>query len=221
MEARSSQLAEEARGEATEPATAHLRNTYYLLRHGTSVANEKDIIVSCLENGTKAEWGLSDLGREQAERAGEHLLELLGHFDASRLRFYSSPFSRAVETAARAASHLEVHRTDDRFALAPELRERGFGAEYELAPTSNYEQVWEADVADSSTCPPGGGESVDDVAARLRLFMACLEARHNGCNIVLVSHGDALSILAAVVLGTPLGAHRQHGLPNCGILELP
>ena len=76
-----------------------------------------------------------------------------------------------------------------------------------------------------SICPltarAGGGESVDDVAARLRLFLACLEARHNGCNVVLVSHGDALSILAAVVRGTPLGAHRQHGLPNCGILKLP
>ena len=152
-----------------------------------SVANEMDIIVSFMENGIKAEWGLSDLGREQAERAGcaypgrahtparapvppttpclpptrnpapcsERLLELLGRFDASRLRFYSSPFSRAVETAARAASHLEVHRTDDRFVLAPELRERGFGEEYELAPTSNYERVWEADVADSSARPPG------------------------------------------------------------------
>ena len=41
-----------------------------LCQPSCSVANEMDIIVSFMENGTKAEWGLSDLGREQAERAG-------------------------------------------------------------------------------------------------------------------------------------------------------
>jgi broad specificity phosphatase PhoE len=35
-----------------------------------------------------------------------------------------------------------------------------------------------------------------------------------------VSHGDALSILAAALLGTPLGEHRRHGLPNCGTLRI-
>lgn len=47
-----------------------------------------------------------------------------------------------------------------------------------------------------------------------------LERQHSGKHIVLVSHGDALSILAAALLGTPLADHRRHGLPNCGILRV-
>lgn len=69
--------------------------------------------------------------------------------------------------------------------------------------------------------PPGeGGESVDDVAARTLGLLDQLEAQHAGQHFVLVSHGDALSILAAAALGTPLGQHRQHGLPNCGIMRI-
>lgn len=69
--------------------------------------------------------------------------------------------------------------------------------------------------------PPGeGGESVEDVAARTAGLVERLEARHSGRHVVLVSHGDALSILAAALLGTGLGGHRRHGLPNCGILRI-
>jgi len=79
-----------------------------------------------------------------------------------------------------------------------------------------------------AACPPSmphrpsgeGGESVDDVAARTLGLLQRLEAQHAGQHIVLVSHGDALSILAAAALGTPLGQHRQHGLPNCGIMRI-
>lgn len=41
-----------------------------------------------------------------------------------------------------------------------------------------------------------------------------------GRHVVLVSHGDALSILAAALLEVPLGQHRTHGLPNCGVLRV-
>lgn len=70
--------------------------------------------------------------------------------------------------------------------------------------------------------PPGeGGESVEDVAARTTALVSRLEAEHSGRHIVLVSHGDALSILAAALLRVPLGQHRVHGLPNCGVLRVP
>lgn len=70
--------------------------------------------------------------------------------------------------------------------------------------------------------PAGGGESVDDVARRLLAFVERVEGEgQGGRHVVLVSHGDALSILAAALLGTPLGQHRTHGLGNGGILRLP
>lgn len=58
------------------------------------------------------------------------------------------------------------------------------------------------------------------MAERTSGLVSRLEAEHSGRHIVLVSHGDALSILTAALLGTPLGQHRQHGLPNCGILRV-
>lgn len=51
----------------------HLRNKYWLLRHGRSLANEAEIIVSSLENGVSQKWTLSPTGLLQAEAAG-HLL---------------------------------------------------------------------------------------------------------------------------------------------------
>lgn len=62
---------------------------------------------------------------------------------------------------------------------------------------------------------------MENVAARTAGLVDRLEAQNEGLHIVLVSHGDALSILAAALLGAPLGAHRAHGLPNCGVLRIP
>lgn len=39
-----------------------------------------------------------------------------------------------------------------------------------------------------------------------------LESKHQGQHILLVSHGDTLSILQATFLGSPLTQHRQYGL---------
>lgn len=62
---------------------------------------------------------------------------------------------------------------------------------------------------------------MEDVAARTSGLVDRLEEQHEGRHVVLVSHGDALSILAAALLGAPLGGHRAHGLPNCGVLRIP
>lgn len=176
--------------------------------------------MSRLEEGIDPRWGLSDLGREQADTTGEALLAALGAFDPDRLLIYTSPFSRTFETAARVASHLGVNLHDDRLHKADALRERYFGG-HELRSTQHYATVWAADEHDSASKPDGDGESVEDVAERLRRLINDIETTHKHFNIVLVSHGDALSILAAVLLGTDLRQHRQHGLPNCGFLRIP
>lgn len=57
------------------------------------------------------------------------------------------------------------------------------------------------------------------VAERIRSLFADLEKDNTGKSILLVSHGDTLSILWAVVKGLPFQEHRQHGL-NTGQLKL-
>ncbi|XP_020242880.1 uncharacterized protein LOC109821092 isoform X2 [Asparagus officinalis] len=48
-----------------------LRNSYWVLRHGKSIPNEKGLIVSSLENGVLPEFGLGSEGLNQAKLAGE------------------------------------------------------------------------------------------------------------------------------------------------------
>ena len=57
----------------------------------------------------------------------------------------------------------------------------------------------------------GGGESAEDVALRLNRLFQRLEGQHQGRDILLVSHGDTLSILWASMTGLPLQQHRCHG----------
>ncbi|OEL12567.1 hypothetical protein BAE44_0026414, partial [Dichanthelium oligosanthes] len=57
----------------SSPSPAILRNSCWILRHGRSVPNERGLIVSSLENGTKPEFGLAPQGFEQARAAGELL----------------------------------------------------------------------------------------------------------------------------------------------------
>lgn len=57
------------------------------------------------------------------------------------------------------------------------------------------------------------------VSERIRNLFKTLEAAHNGRTILLVSHGDTLSILWATVKRLPLSEHRTHGL-STGELRL-
>lgn len=59
-------------------------------------------------------------------------------------------------------------------------RERFFGAALEGQLHAAYRDVWDADAKDSAARPGGDGESVDQVAARLKALLAELEAKHAG-----------------------------------------
>jgi broad specificity phosphatase PhoE len=47
-----------------------------------------------------------------------------------------------------------------------------------------------------------------------------LEQQHEGQHILLVSHGDTLSILQATFHGTALAQHRQYGLGTAELKQL-
>ncbi|KIY92258.1 hypothetical protein MNEG_15706, partial [Monoraphidium neglectum] len=47
-----------------------------------------------------------------------------------------------------------------------------------------------------------------------------LERRHTGCAVLLVSHGDTLSITQAAAGGGPLGTHRVFGLGTAELKRL-
>jgi broad specificity phosphatase PhoE len=88
-----------------------------------------------------------------------------------------------------------------------------------MPPRSAYEGVWAADAADPTSQPGGDGESVVQVAARLR---GCLTRLAGGAAqpllrtqtgaLVLVAHGDTLQILQALL------EQEAHALGETGLL---
>lgn len=104
-------------GAATDPPCTAFRNTYWLLRHGRSIANEQNVIVSTPENGQDARWGLSDVGRQQAAAAGLELAQMLGSHEPAALLVLASPFSRTVETAVEVGTALGIGKADPRLQV--------------------------------------------------------------------------------------------------------
>ena len=183
-----------------------LTNTFSIMRHGQSKANVAGIIVSCIENDRRGDYGLSELGRKQA-------LESARACELPRdTVIWSSDFSRARQTAEILRAHLDVPEV----GLAEALRERCFG-EWEGSATENYARVWAADETDAAHAR-GGVEPVAAVLDRMTAFVVDLDRRYSGRDIVLVSHGDTLQILQAAFLRMSPTRHRS--LPGLETAEI-
>jgi len=182
-----------------------LRNRYYLVRHGQSEANVVGIIVSSPHNGV-GRFGLSPLGRDQVRTTA--LPSELG----PQAIVYASDFLRARETAEIIAERLGAGTP----MLTPALRERDFGT-WELTSTENYAQVWAADERGGSQ-DHDRVETAGHVAERVQGLVAQIEETHDGAGVVLVSHGDTLQILQAVLSGIDPALHRS--LPHLETAEV-
>ena len=176
----------------------NLRNRYFAMRHGHSLANQQGLIVSDPENGLDG-FGLSPRGREQVETSiGQSGL------NDQPLRIVSSDFRRALESAQIALQLLDT-RTE--LVTDPRLRERFFG-ELELGTDAAYETVWQRDAVNADHRELGV-ESASSVMARVTGLVADLEAEHADETFLLVSHGDALQILLTAFAGLDASTHRN------------
>ncbi|KAL0920189.1 hypothetical protein M5K25_009309 [Dendrobium thyrsiflorum] len=177
-----------------------LRNSYWILRHGKSIPNENGLIVSSMANGTLEEFGLAPEGIQQAKLAGELLDKELKarNIPIETIRICYSPFSRTTHTAKIVADVLGISFKSCQCKAMTELRERFFGPLFELLSHDKYAEIWVLDEKDPFTSVEGG-ESVADVCSRLSIALTALEATYQGCNILLVSHGDPLQIFQTIL----------------------
>ncbi len=190
-------------------------NAYYGLRHGTSEANERGIVVSHPQAGTTS-CGLTAAGADECRRrlAPASLSPLV--LSRRSTVVLSSDFTRARQTAAILC---ELHGLEP-FRTVTGLRERYFGT-LENGDVAGYDQVWSRDATD----PHHGWadtESTEAVAQRMRAVIEACERDHSGATIILVSHGDPLQILETVLLGLPSHHHRRRPhLANAELRRLP
>ena len=96
----------------------------YFVRHGETVWNREKRIAG------STDVALTEKGREEAEERGKELAVMGLNVD----RIYSSPLSRAYDTALIIASHLKVEVVKDE-----KLREQDFGYWEGVAPGDRKE----------------------------------------------------------------------------------
>ncbi len=179
------------------PLDRNLRNTYFVMRHGRSQANEQSLIVSSPNSGLQ-QFGLTEAGIEEVRNA----IRLNRKDLMAVTKIYASDFLRARQTAELVAQSLEIE-----VEFTASLRERGFG-DWEGKSNQNYETVWQADAL-SSTHQKWNVESVQSVADRMVAFLNQVDQSSSGQTFLLVSHGDPLQILLTHIAGNDLRTHRQ------------
>jgi broad specificity phosphatase PhoE len=167
----------------------------FLVRHGATTATEEDRF----SGSTSA--ALSEEGRWQAARLGERLAR------QNITAIYSSPLSRALETARIVAGHCRLEpvtreglREIDHGhweGMKREDVERQFSPEY---------AAWEAD---PFTFAPLGGESGVAVLARALPVIREIVAAHPGQQLLVVSHKATLRLVLSSLLGFDPRGYRD------------
>jgi broad specificity phosphatase PhoE/ribonuclease HI len=166
--------------------------TFVLLRHGeTPLTPQKRFSGS---GGTDP--SLSDVGREQAERAGAALARR-GTIQA----IVASPLARTRETAGIVAAHLGLD-----VAVDDGLRETDFGAWEGLTfgeVRERHPDDLNAWLADPAARPTGDGESFAATATRIAATRDKLVAAYAGRTVLLVTHVTPIKTFVRLALGAP------------------
>lgn len=180
--------------EATPPAPSTLPATLLLLvRHGQTPTT------GAVLPGRAPGLHLSDRGRLQAERVAERLAGL----PVSAI--YSSPLERALETAEPAAACTGIA-----VDLSTGLTECDFGewTGAALAELSGLPQWQNVQHTPSSFRFPGG-ESFQQMQARMVGTLEELRTTHAGGVVVCFSHADPIKAAIAHALGTHLDLFQR------------
>ena len=181
---------------------------FYVMRHGRSLANEQDLIVSDPVRGADASFALTAVGKMQVRSSARVAFES-GYLDGRSIIF-SSPFSRALESAELLREVLGA----DEIRIDSRLRERFFGELNLTAAAKGYEQVWELDRQNAGHNELGV-ESTFQVLARVTDFFlemhtwASQQSENVSLKIVAVCHGDTAQISQMGFLKRDPGEHRS------------
>jgi broad specificity phosphatase PhoE len=187
----------------------------FVARHGETVFNAASRM-----QGDALHTPLTRAGFAQAHEMGALLRSLLG--PRPKLALWASPTGRALQTLAVIAEHLELDwhqaRTDAR------LREIDIGAWSALAYADVAAEA--GPIVDPATGlfsrRPPGGEYYDDVAARLRSWLA--DTDHEKGDRLVVMHGMSSRVLRGLLTGAAdlagCGAPAAEGLRQGSIAEI-
>ncbi|MDH6433908.1 broad specificity phosphatase PhoE/ribonuclease HI [Streptomyces sp. SAI-144] len=177
---------------AWAPADMGAPATFVLLRHGeTPLTPQKRFSGS---GGTDP--SLSEVGREQAERAAEALARR-----GTIQHILASPLTRTRQTAAAVAERLGIEVT-----IEDGLIETDFGAWEGLTfgeVRERYPDDLNTWLSDPEAEPTGGGESFAATATRIAVTRDKLVAAYAGRTVLLVTHVTPIKTFVRLALGAP------------------
>ena len=163
-----------------------------LLRHGQSEANAAGLLAG------RRDYGLTQLGREQARACGQLLGSGAG---GTVVRVLSSPASRCCDTAAPVAAALGLD-----VEVAPEWAELDYGTWDGRRLADVSAEQWARWRSDDTWAPPGG-ESLVVVQERVGLALVALgrpggsDAASEDDVTVIVSHVSPIKAAMCWALG--------------------
>lgn len=174
-----------------------------LVRHG-----ETDWNASGIFRG-RADVGLNETGRRQAEKLGEYL-------DREKLVIiYSGPLKRARETAAAIAGRQGIE-----VAVVANLNDFHFGEWQGLSLQEVAEKYpefyrdWQ-DTPEQVRVP--GGESLEEVRGRALPFVEDAVMRGGEGRIVMVTHRVVIKVIVCALLGLDLSHFWNIRIDNGGL----
>lgn len=176
-----------------------MQTTIYLIRHG-EVLNPDNILYGRLPN-----FGLSEKGKQEIEKSANFLK------DKQIDELYASPLERAKESAEIIQKRLHIptiHFSDEILEVRTSYQGRKFSELDALQSEVYLKPLKPSD------------ETIEQIAQRMRFFLMELITKHKGKHITVVSHGDPIMALKAVIEHKPLefysfktdnGHYIQHG----------
>jgi broad specificity phosphatase PhoE len=175
-----------------------------LIRHGESEANARGII-----QGRK-DYGLTDLGREQARRVAARLAA-----GDRPVRLLSSPLLRARQTADIVAAALGLPVEEE-----PGLLEYDVGAISGLTGPEVRERFPDVVAAFRRGERPRFPGEEGREAFWVRVGAVLEAVQHRGEHVVAVAHGGVISAACAMIAGLEPGRLGQFEAANCAITEI-
>jgi broad specificity phosphatase PhoE len=177
----------------------------FLVRHAEATANPELRYLGSRDDP------LTEHGRWQAQQLARAFAPL------APAAVYSSPLTRAIDTAGPIARvHGIAHTCDRRLAEGAMGTWEGLRRVDILARSAEdaaHHQRWESD----PSCAPPGGESLADVQARVLACVYDLAERHAGAAVVIVSHVGPIKALLCAAMDVPLIAARRMFLDSATV----
>lgn len=187
--------------EALRKHTQKSGNKYFVMRHGGTEGNKKEIV----SYKNEATDHLTEEGRSQAEISAQKLKDEKIDF------IVASPFTRTRETAEIVRAELGL--PESAVVFDERLREVNPGEFDGKNWTDYHNYIYTATGRKWFETPIPGGESLKEVGKRIGECLYELENKYQGKNILLVTHGGS-AWLTYVVAGLYQPENQEYHKAN-------